>query len=74
MFSGLATNRSLANNGLVQIDVDDFCEDDREIFPIPDTMPDGLQPSKLVMILSKQSFGCTVKWRLYIHQLILDLR
>ena len=42
MFSGLATNRSLANNGLVQIDVDDFCSDDRETFPIPNVMPDGL--------------------------------
>lgn len=71
--SSINTNRSV-DNGLIQVDFDDYCVEGRTTYPIPATMEDGLPANELTLLMSKQSVACTVQWRLLIHQLKFDLR
>ena len=71
--STIATNKSV-DNGLIQIDYDDYCVEDRTAYPIPATLGDGKPVNVLMFFLSKQTTGCTVNWRLLLHQIKFDLR
>lgn len=71
--STLNTNRSV-DNGLIQVDFDDYCVEGRTSYPIPAAMEDGLPANELALFLSKQSSGCVVQWRMLIHQIKFDLR
>lgn len=71
--SDLNTNKSV-DQGLIQTDFDDYCIEDRQSYPIPATLEDGLPVNELTLMLAKHSYGCTVQWRLLIHQIKFDLR
>ena len=71
--SDLNTNKSV-DQGLIQTDFDDYCIEGRQSYPIPATLEDGLPVNELTLMLAKHTNGCTVQWRLLIHQIKFDLR